>query len=102
MGGAWERQALIKARPCAGDLSLGRAFLRRVRPFVFPRYFDDATLEDIRNTKQQTESHIARKGQAELEVKLGARGDSGHRIHGANAAIAERRTLARLAHDEHA
>jgi len=73
-GRAWERQALIKARPCAGDLPLGSAFLKRLRPFVFPKYFDDATLEDIRNTKQQTEALIAERGQTEREVKLGRGG----------------------------
>lgn len=73
-GRAWERQALIKARPCAGDLELGESFLQQMRPFVFPRYFDDRTLEDIRETKQQTEALIARQGQTEREVKLGRGG----------------------------
>jgi glutamate-ammonia-ligase adenylyltransferase len=73
-GRAWERQALIKARPCAGDLALGENFLQQMRPFVFPKYFDDHTLEDIRETKQQTEAFIARQGQTEREVKLGRGG----------------------------
>jgi glutamate-ammonia-ligase adenylyltransferase len=73
-GRAWERQALIKARPCAGDIALGDAFLERLRPFVYPRYFDDATLEDIRDTKRQAEEQIARKGVSEREVKLGRGG----------------------------
>ena len=57
-GRAWERQALIKARPCAGDISLGETLLERLRPFIYPRYFDDATLEDIRGVKE-TEAVIA-------------------------------------------
>jgi [glutamine synthetase] adenylyltransferase / [glutamine synthetase]-adenylyl-L-tyrosine phosphorylase len=73
-GRAWERQAMIKARPCAGDLKLGRAFIQRVRSFVYPRYFDDQTLEDIRSVKRQTESIIAKKGHSEREVKLGRGG----------------------------
>lgn len=73
-GRAWERQALIKARPCAGDLALGDTMLERLRPFVYPRYFDDATLEDIRNVKQQTEAVIATKTQTDREVKLGRGG----------------------------
>lgn len=73
-GRAWERQALIKARPCAGDLVLGETMLERLRPFVYPRYFDDATLEDIRNVKQQTETVIASKTQTDREVKLGRGG----------------------------
>lgn len=73
-GRAWERQAFIKARPCAGAIAAGEAFLQRMRPFVFPRYFDDATLEDIRNTKSQAEAQIARRGESERAVKLGRGG----------------------------
>ena len=73
-GRAWERQALIKARPCAGDLALGETMLERLRPFIYPRYFDDATLEDIRGVKRQTEAVIASKTQTDREVKLGRGG----------------------------
>jgi glutamate-ammonia-ligase adenylyltransferase len=73
-GRAWERQALIKARPCAGDLALGEHFLDRMRPFIFPRFFDDETLEDIRQTKRQMEERTAREGKSETEVKLGQGG----------------------------
>jgi glutamate-ammonia-ligase adenylyltransferase len=73
-GQAWERQALIKTRPCAGDVELGRQFIERTRPFVFPRYFDDETLEDIRNVKRQMEAQVAGRGETETEVKLGRGG----------------------------
>lgn len=73
-GRAWERQALIKARPCAGDIQLGNAFVERTRPFVFPRYFDDETLEDIRHVKRQMESLIEQRGETGVEVKLGRGG----------------------------
>ncbi len=73
-GRAWERQAMIKARPCAGDLKLGETFIERLRPFVFPRYFDDDTLEDIRDVKRQTEAQVTKRGQDETEVKLGRGG----------------------------
>src|SRR5690606_1901230 len=59
VGHAWERQALIKSRPVAGDLDLGESFVDQTRPFVFPRYFDDETLEDIRALKQQVEHLIS-------------------------------------------
>ncbi|HOE65925.1 MAG TPA: bifunctional [glutamate--ammonia ligase]-adenylyl-L-tyrosine phosphorylase/[glutamate--ammonia-ligase] adenylyltransferase [Candidatus Hydrogenedentes bacterium] len=73
-GQAWERQALIKTRPAAGNLLLGQEFIERTRPFVFPRYFDDETLEDIRAVKQQMEDLIRERGQTETEVKLGRGG----------------------------
>ncbi|GMV94199.1 MAG: glutamate-ammonia-ligase adenylyltransferase [Candidatus Hydrogenedentota bacterium] len=73
-GQAWERQALIKTRPCAGDLELGHQFIESTRPFVFPRYFDDETLEDIRNVKYQMEAQVAGRGETDTEVKLGRGG----------------------------
>lgn len=74
VGQAWERQALIKTRPIAGDLALGEAFIERTRPFTYPRYFDDETLEDIRATKQQMEARVGSRGETEREVKLGRGG----------------------------
>src|SRR5205823_9403178 len=38
LGRTWERQALIKVRPVAGDAALGEEFLRQVEPFVYRRY----------------------------------------------------------------
>lgn len=73
-GSAWERQALIKARCCGGDPRLGEVFVDRLRPFIYPGFFDDATLEDIRAVKQQAERMIAEKGQSALEVKQGRGG----------------------------
>ncbi len=74
LGQAWERQALIKARAAAGDLDLGQQFLERIGSFVFPRYFDDETLEEIRQVKQQMETEVARQGRLDREVKLGRGG----------------------------
>ncbi len=73
-GRPWERQALIKVRPIAGDLALGERLIELTRPFVFPKYFDDSTLEDIRETKRMAEAQTAEKGQTENEVKLGRGG----------------------------
>jgi glutamate-ammonia-ligase adenylyltransferase len=73
-GRAWERQALLKARVAAGDKALGEEFIAATRPFVFPRYFDDETLEDIHETKRQMEALIAERGQTHTEVKLGRGG----------------------------
>ncbi len=73
-GQAWERQALIKARPVAGDQDLGKQFIDRTRSFVFPRYFDDETLDSIREIKQQMESLTEERGETGIEVKLGRGG----------------------------
>ena len=42
-GDLWERQALIKARPVAGDMAFGDEFIRMIHPFVYQRYLDGVT-----------------------------------------------------------
>ncbi len=73
-GRAWERQALVKCRPCAGDIDLGNEFLEMMRPFVFPKFFDDKTLDDIHQTKLMVEKQVAEQGKTHYEVKLGRGG----------------------------
>jgi glutamate-ammonia-ligase adenylyltransferase len=53
----WERAAMIKARPVAGDLALGRRFLEAIRPFVWRRHLDFAAIADIRAMKQRMDRH---------------------------------------------
>jgi [glutamine synthetase] adenylyltransferase / [glutamine synthetase]-adenylyl-L-tyrosine phosphorylase len=53
VGQNWERAALIKARPAAGDLELGRRFLAELAPFVWRKYFDYAAIADIHAMKRQ-------------------------------------------------
>ncbi len=53
----WERAALIKARPAAGDTVLGRRFLEAIRPFVWRRHLDFAAIADIRAMKQRMDAH---------------------------------------------
>lgn len=72
-GQTWERTALLKARPCAGDPHLGELFLREIRPFVYRRYLDYSTVEDMQRMKQQIDLHTARKG-GDRDVKLGRGG----------------------------
>ncbi|MCB1885029.1 MAG: bifunctional [glutamine synthetase] adenylyltransferase/[glutamine synthetase]-adenylyl-L-tyrosine phosphorylase [Geminicoccaceae bacterium] len=56
-GQNWERAALIKARPVAGDLVLGRRFLDWLRPFVWRRHLDFAAIRDIHSIKRQINAH---------------------------------------------
>ncbi|HAJ46617.1 MAG TPA: bifunctional glutamine-synthetase adenylyltransferase/deadenyltransferase, partial [Alphaproteobacteria bacterium] len=57
MGQNWERAAMIKARPCAGDLVAGEAYLKRLAPFVWRKYLDFAAIEDIHSIKRQIHAH---------------------------------------------
>lgn len=53
MGQNWERAAMIKARPVAGDLDLGERFLAAIRPFVWRRGLDFAAVADIHALKRR-------------------------------------------------
>jgi [glutamine synthetase] adenylyltransferase / [glutamine synthetase]-adenylyl-L-tyrosine phosphorylase len=53
VGQNWERAALIKARPAAGDLKLGEGFLADLAPFIWRKYFDYAAIADIHAMKRQ-------------------------------------------------
>jgi glutamate-ammonia-ligase adenylyltransferase len=55
-GRTWERMALIRARPVAGDADLGTAFLEMIRPFVWKSSMDFTEIEEIRRLKKQIDS----------------------------------------------
>ncbi|MGD9925154.1 MAG: bifunctional [glutamine synthetase] adenylyltransferase/[glutamine synthetase]-adenylyl-L-tyrosine phosphorylase, partial [Pseudorhodoplanes sp.] len=45
-GQNWERSAMIKARPCAGDIEAGEKLLKELSPFIWRKYMDFAALAD--------------------------------------------------------
>ena len=47
-GQPWERISLVKARPVAGDEKLGKAFIKLIEPFVFPKSLDIEYIKEIR------------------------------------------------------
>ncbi|MDQ6955236.1 MAG: bifunctional [glutamate--ammonia ligase]-adenylyl-L-tyrosine phosphorylase/[glutamate--ammonia-ligase] adenylyltransferase [Mariprofundaceae bacterium] len=49
----WERAMLIKARPVAGDMALGKAFLKGVAPFVYRRYLDYSSVAALADMKRR-------------------------------------------------
>ncbi len=53
LGQNWERAAMIKARPVAGDIALGNRFLRDLAPFIWRKYFDYAAIADVHAMKRQ-------------------------------------------------
>src|SRR5690606_2035485 len=52
-GQNWERAAMIKARPIAGDIEAGQAFLRELQPYVWRKYLDYAAIADVHSIKRQ-------------------------------------------------
>jgi [glutamine synthetase] adenylyltransferase / [glutamine synthetase]-adenylyl-L-tyrosine phosphorylase len=70
-GRTWERQALIKLRPVAGDLRLGEEFLRAVQGHVYRKYLSFAEINGIKALKRQMEKKASRAGVNDREVKTG-------------------------------
>ncbi|NVK19081.1 MAG: bifunctional [glutamine synthetase] adenylyltransferase/[glutamine synthetase]-adenylyl-L-tyrosine phosphorylase [Methylocystaceae bacterium] len=73
VGQNWERAAMIKARPVAGDIEAGYRFLETLRPYMWRKYMDFAAIQDIHAIKRQINAHkgghsIALNGH---NVKLG-------------------------------
>ena len=56
-GQNWERAALIKARPCAGDLEAGRQLIEELAPFIWRKYLDFAAIADVHAMKRQIHAH---------------------------------------------
>jgi len=65
-GQNWERAALIKARPCAGDIATGENLLRDLSPFVWRKYLDYATVADVHAMKQRIHAY---RGHGEIAVE---------------------------------
>ncbi|PRD45999.1 bifunctional glutamine-synthetase adenylyltransferase/deadenyltransferase [Phyllobacterium phragmitis] len=75
-GQNWERAAMIKARPVAGDIEAGRKVLAELAPYVWRKYLDYAAIADVHSIKRQIHAHrglgdIAVRGH---NVKLGRGG----------------------------
>ncbi|NTV41692.1 MAG: hypothetical protein HGA63_00170 [Syntrophobacteraceae bacterium] len=75
-GRPWERQMLLKARPVAGDRSLGMSFLHEVRPFVFRRFLDFQALDELKAMRDRILAEGVRPspGWKQFDVKLGVGG----------------------------
>jgi glutamate-ammonia-ligase adenylyltransferase len=72
-GRDWERYALIKARPVAGDLESGRAFIRDIRPFVYRRYIDYSSVEALQEMHANVQEDARRKDRLD-DIKRGPGG----------------------------
>ncbi len=67
----WEKQALLKLRPIAGDLSLGETLREAIQPHIFGLPPEQVRAE-VHAMKQRTEDFLRQKGRTWGEVKLGA------------------------------
>ncbi len=69
----WEFQALLKARPVAGDAEVGAAYLEAVQPLVWQASTRENFVDDVQAMRRRVEDHIP-KAEAERQIKLGAGG----------------------------
>ena len=64
-GQTWERAMLIKARPVAGDMALGNAFVEGVKPFIYKRYLDYSSVAALAEMKRRIDIQA---GSAEINA----------------------------------
>ncbi|HEY0870490.1 MAG TPA: bifunctional [glutamine synthetase] adenylyltransferase/[glutamine synthetase]-adenylyl-L-tyrosine phosphorylase [Acidothermaceae bacterium] len=69
----WEFQALLKARPVAGDFALGQAYVDALRPMVWTAAGREHFVEDVQAMRRRVEASLP-AADAEREIKLGPGG----------------------------
>jgi glutamate-ammonia-ligase adenylyltransferase len=69
----WEFQALLKARPVAGDPELGNAYAEAVAPLVWTAAGRPDFVADVQAMRRRVEEHV-RPDHADRELKLGRGG----------------------------
>jgi glutamate-ammonia-ligase adenylyltransferase len=77
MGQNWERAAMLKARPVAGDIAMGEAFLEAIRPFIWRRGLDFAAVADLYAMKRRIDAH---RDTALADGRLPAERVAGHDV----------------------
>lgn len=65
-GQNWERAAMIKARPVAGDREAGKQVLAELAPYVWRKYLDYAAIADVHSIKRQIHAH---KGHGDIAIR---------------------------------
>jgi glutamate-ammonia-ligase adenylyltransferase len=69
----WEFQALLKARPVAGDPELGRAYVEALAPMVWRAAERPGFVEDVQAMRRRVEQHVPARD-ADRQLKLGRGG----------------------------
>ncbi len=69
----WEFQALLKARPVAGDHEVGQAYCDAVQPMVWQASTRENFVADVQSMRRRVEQHIP-AGESDRQIKLGPGG----------------------------
>jgi len=70
-GRSWERNALVKARPAAGDLAVGDELLRQLEPFIWRKSLDLDVLTEIQAMKARIDARAGAEGKDDLKLGKG-------------------------------
>lgn len=70
---SWEFQALLKARPMAGDEALGRAYIDAVQPKIWTGVARENFVESVQHMRERVTEHIPQDDIAH-QIKLGPGG----------------------------
>nr|WP_218935787.1 bifunctional [glutamine synthetase] adenylyltransferase/[glutamine synthetase]-adenylyl-L-tyrosine phosphorylase [Actinomadura citrea] len=71
----WEFQALLKARPVAGDADLGARYLETITPIVWKAAEGESFVEDVQDMRRRVEADLnQRTADSERQLKLGPGG----------------------------
>ncbi len=73
-GETWERLALVKAWPVAGNHSLGKQFIKIISSFIYHPPLSLKNLQEIRHIKERIDNKMLTRGEDKLNVKLGIGG----------------------------
>ena len=72
-GREWERYAMIKASPVAGDIAAGNTIIQALKPFIFRRYLDYGSFDSFRDMKQRITLQV-KNARLKHNIKIGAGG----------------------------
>ena len=67
----WERQALLKARPVAGNLQLGHHVLTEIDPIRYPMHLPKGTAAEIGRIRRRMRTEIAQEDEHLADIKTG-------------------------------
>lgn len=70
---SWEFQALLKARPLAGDLDLGERYVAGVAPLVWSSASRENFVESVQGMRERVTAHIP-PDEVDIQIKLGPGG----------------------------
>lgn len=67
----WERQALLKARPVAGDMQLGKKVMSIIESFVYKNKLETDSIKEISHLRKRMELELAKETKSKFNIKTG-------------------------------